>query len=341
MIPVFSEDALETDALDAALRVHAGFFVRPCGGPESLARMLQASRSFFSMSPETKNAIAIERSPHFRGWSQMRNERDWREQLHLGRECRAAGDQPAFRRLEGPNLWPTDADWRAIVSRYIDASAHLGERILATVGRALGIDATHFGRIRRDGYLVAKLIGYHPQPSAGTARSGVAAHVDFSWLTINLQDAEGLEVRRPDGAWTPIDVDPSAVWVHVGELLEHATMGRYLATPHRVVNPSTTRTRVSIPAFINPPLDAWVPVFTNLRSRDPAPGSSRQDPGEHVHRVLPPATPREAFHFGHAEWLRKGLGCWCFACVQRKSTSWTSNSSVAFGGITPPAPRAP
>ena len=260
-LPVFRDDALAPDALDRALRECGGFFVehgrggRPAGGNAGgQPRVLLAAR-------DDKRALAIERSAHFRGWSQMHNERDWREQLHLGRERPAADVRPDFRRLEGPNLWPDDAAWRDVVAGYIDAAARAGGVILDGLARRLGVDAGCFARLGDEGYLVAKLIGYHPQPRTRAVRSGVAAHVDFSWLTINLQDSAGLEVRRPDGAWAPVDVRPGAVWVHAGELLEHATRGRYAATPHRVVNPSTRRTRVSVPVFVNPPLASQVPVF--------------------------------------------------------------------------------
>jgi hypothetical protein len=126
----------------------------------------------------------------------------------------------------------------------------------------------------------------------------------------------GLEIRVPDGTWTPVDVRPGAVWVHIGELLEHASGGRYLATPHRVVNRSETRTRVSVPVFINPPLDAVVPVFTDLpqSAARPTRDLRAQDSGEHIHRVLEPRSAREAFHFGTTEWQRKGQGGWCYAC---------------------------
>lgn len=312
---VFSEHGLDPAALDSALLERGGFFVELDEASALLDRMLEASRAFFALPREEKVPLSIERSGHFRGWSEMQNERDWREQLHLGRERSPGGDIPSYRRLEGPNLWPQDVAWREIVSTYLEAAAHLGERILRAVAHALGMDPTHFERVASDGYLVAKLIGYHPQPSCEPLRSGVAAHVDFSWLTVNLQDSGGLEVRRPDGHWTPVDLRPGAVWVHGGELLQHATGGRYLATPHRVINRSSTHTRVSIPVFVNPPLEARVPVFVDL----PQPGrrieQAAPEAGDgHVHRVLPPVSRATAFHFGAAEWKRKGLGGWCFSC---------------------------
>jgi hypothetical protein len=35
---------------------------------------------------------------------------------------------------------------------------------------------------------------------------------------------------------------------------------------------------------------------------------------DHVHCVLDPAVAPRPFHFGEAEWRRKGRGGWCFAC---------------------------
>jgi isopenicillin N synthase-like dioxygenase len=246
----------------------------------------------------------------------MHNERDWREQLHLGPDRTAAGEEPAFRRLEGSNLWPADPNWRKLISDYVTSAARLGELILQGLASALGADPASFGRVARDGYLVAKLIGYHPQPMGDVVRSGVAAHVDFSWVTITLQDSEGLDVRCPDGQWTPVSVPPGAVWVHAGELLAYATRGRYAATPHRVINRASDRTRVSIPVFINPPLDAFVRPLAGTHAPLSCvnPTLERDAEKDHVHRVLAPLLDTAEFHFGQAEWRRKGLGMWCFTC---------------------------
>jgi hypothetical protein len=35
----------------------------------------------------------------------------------------------------------------------------------------------------------------------------------------------------------------------------------------------------------------------------------------HVHRVLSPDAATQSFHFGEAEWRRKGLNGWCHACA--------------------------
>jgi len=232
-------------------------------------------------------------------------ERDWREQLHLARE-RPAREGPDHARLEGPNLWPVDEGWRQALIAYLDATAALGERIIDALTGELGLPPGSIPRGGPDGHVVMKLIGYHPQAAAGIARPGVAAHVDFSLLTLTLQDCPGLEIRTPAGSWTLVEPRPDAVWVHPGELLELASGGRWPATPHRVVNRSLERTRVSIPLFLNPPLEAVVPGADRVFA---APD------GEHVHRVLAPGAPPRPLHFGEAEWRRKGLDGWCHACA--------------------------
>jgi isopenicillin N synthase-like dioxygenase len=315
-LPALSADALSPREVDRALRERGGFVLHPAVDDVLSARAMKAAHDFFALPAAAKAATAIERSAHFRGWSEMHNERDWREQIHLGRELPAAGDEPAFRRLEGPNLWPPDEAWRTTITAYMDAVAALGERILGCAAAALGADASSFVGVARDGYLLLKLIGYHPQPAAQTKRPGVAPHVDFSWITLTMQDSPGLEILQPGGGWVQVEPRPGSLWVHAGELLQLASGGAHQATPHRVINPSLERTRVSLPMFLNPPLTGRVAPL--VAAREP------QAPSEdaHVHRVFPPGAEIEPFVFGEAEWRRKGLNGWCHACSPPRS--WPS-----------------
>jgi len=302
LITTLRAGALSPEAVDAALARTGGFLLDARATDLPWASALGSAYSLFESPREAKIDLAIERSPHHRGWSEMHNERDWREQLHLGRELPSPGASPPFLRLEGPNLWPRDPAWREVVAAYMNGAAALGEAILGHVAKALGLTGDPFHGVARDGYLVMKMIGYHPQQTAA-ARPGVAPHVDFSWLTLTLQDSRGLSVRPPGEDWTIIEPQPGLLWVHAGELLQFASGGRYLALPHRVINQSIDRTRVSIPLFLNPPLRGLVPVFSAGGARGADAPSEPADSAEHVHRVLTPDAP---FHFGEAEWRRKG-----------------------------------
>jgi isopenicillin N synthase-like dioxygenase len=315
--PILRSEAFSAAEADSALRSCGGFLLEVGDHELPWRKALEAARDLFARPRAAKLGFAIEGSPHFRGWSEMHNERDWREQIHLGRELAAAGERPAYLRLEGPNLWPPEPDWRRAIEDYMQAAASRGEAVLQHLSEFLGLSRTPFSHIARDGYLVLKLIGYHPQTQATPSRPGVAPHVDFSWLTLTLQDSPGLEVRTRVRGWELIEPRPGTLWVHAGELLQFATRGRYRAAPHRVVNASIDRTRVSIPLFLNPPLAAEVPLF---ELRLPHPEAFPAEAGEHVHRVIPPNAPALAFHFGQAEWQRKGLGRWCWDCVSDQAS---------------------
>jgi isopenicillin N synthase-like dioxygenase len=310
-VAVLSSDGLTAKDVGRAFREGGGFLLQPSIDRTLYAQAVDAAHAFFALPAAVKETVAIERSQHFRGWSEMHNERDWREQLHLGRERSAAGDNPPFKRLEGPNLWPPDARWRATITAYLDAVAELGERVLACAAADLGLLASPFAGTSREGYVLLKLIGYHPQPSAQTTRPGVAAHVDFSWITLTLQDSSGLQILPPGGEWEQVGAVPGSLWVHPGELLQLASGGAYPATPHRVINPSLDRTRVSLPLFLNPPLTGQVGPLVPATGRS---AGAQTGESSHVHRVFPPVASVDPFLFGEGEWRRKGLNGWCHAC---------------------------
>jgi isopenicillin N synthase-like dioxygenase len=312
-IPLLQADQIDPRQISGALSEWGAFRLRhPRLPPERLAEVLDDARAFFALPQESKSAIAIEHSRHFRGYSEMKNDRDWREQLHLGTERNPLGDEPPFLRLEGPNLWPADEAWRARILRYLAEGVEVGEEVLANVAASLDLGPTAFAdKPGLDPYLVMKLICYHPQPEIDKYRPGVAAHVDFSWITLTLQDdVGGLEIRVPDGRWLMVEPEPGTLLVHAGEILAFATNGRLAATPHRVINHRSDGSRVSLPLFLNPSLHTTVAVIPGLPTGRPM----RDD--SHVHRVISSPTPRDSFLFGAAEWRRKGLNVWCTECVK-------------------------
>lgn len=283
----------------------AGFFYarHPLFGIGRCEAALGLARAFFALPEAEKRRVAIERSSHFRGYSEMRNVRDWREQIHFGRECDGGGH-----RLDGPNLWPEDGHWRAEVLRLLSDFEEAGRAILETLARCLGVSGSDFLGREEQPYLLLKMIHYLVPPD-GLARSGVAPHVDFSWITLLLQDGiGGLAASTPAGVWSEVEPVPGTLVVNLGEILQFASGGYFLATPHRVV--SRTGDRVSLPFFLNPGLGTRVAPVEGGPARELWPGTE----AVHVHRVMP-VQEGEAFCFGEAEWRRKGEGIWCRDCV--------------------------
>lgn len=314
-IPVIDIARARADEVQAALVETGSLLLRDTSMDTELCeRALADAESFFALSAPTKHELAIERSPHFRGYSEMHNERDWREQIHFGRETHGASSTRDYTTLQGPNVWPPDGAWRARMLHYLAAVESTAQRLLASIAVSLGLPASSFAdESGREPHLLMKLIRYHPQPNPAVPRSGVAAHVDFSWVTLTLQDdVGGLEVRTPAGAWLSVPPTRCAWLVNVGEILQFATRGALCATPHRVVNPSSRAARISIPVFLNPSLET---VVRPLRVQSVERGAQVLTNGAHVHRVLDPDCEPVPFHFGEAEWRRKGLNVWCRACV--------------------------
>lgn len=279
--------------------------------PALCARTLEDVAAFFALPLADKQALAIEGSPCFRGYSRMVNERDHREQLHLGPESSPVDARAPWARLVGANRWPADAAWVARVRDWCERAEQQGQHLLTTVAHALGLRAARLpgadATLGRPHH-VAKLLHYYAQSGHPQPRAGVAAHVDFSWLTPTLQDRTGgLEVRTPRGSWCPVPPRDDAVVVHAGELLAFATGQAVPATPHRVVNQSLAAARHSLPFFLNAPLTAELQPCSPL--------TFRRDHGDHVHRVLS-LDHREPLHFGAAEWRRKGENVWCRACIR-------------------------
>lgn len=317
-VPCFAAHELTPAALRSALTSSGCLQIaHPRLSPARLASVLDDARAFFALPREHKLALGIEGSPHFRGYSEMRNARDFREQIHFGDERSVAGVEPGYLQLEGPNMWPADAGFRQRMLAYLGDVASVAHELLARIVTSLGLSDDLLREPLSEPYLLMKLIGYHPQPRLDAKRPGVAAHVDFSWLTLTLQDGiGGLELARPDGTWIAPPPTPGVLLVHVGELLQFTSRGVFLATPHRVINPSSERMRASIPTFFNAGLRARVESWSVAPpAQAMAAGSAR----EHVHRFLDPSVAPAPFVFGEAEWRRKGQNLWCFECCAQPS----------------------
>lgn len=298
------------------------FYLVNHGVPNHLYNtVIDEARRFFDLPADDKQALHIKESEHFRGYSEMKNERDWREQIHFSVEMESQGIDPDYRQLQGPNLWADGLgeSWRKLMLDYLDAVETVGKQLLSVLAEGVGLASDTFDRLSDErAYLLMKLICYHPQTNSDNARLGVAAHCDWSLLTFLHQDTTGgLQAQTRAGDWLDVRPLAGAFAVNLGEIVEIVTRGYYRATPHRVINKSTERARISIPVFVNPPMNAVIQPATladtlqeNWYAKMPPAPNTGVD---HVHRVSVPGKVLEPFVFGTSEWQRKGLGMWCYS----------------------------
>lgn len=302
------------DQLRSACYEVGAFYLTQHGIPAALCQaVLPEADRFFTLPTASKEQLNLRHSKHFRGYSQLLNERDWREQMHFGWELPASADgSPGPQQLAGPNLWPTESGsaWRATMLAFLAAADGVGQRLLALLEPLLNLPTGYFaGQAQPTPYLLMKLLCYHPPAAGAAAQQGIAPHCDWSWLTLLLQDQPGLQVRTRDGRWLPVPPVADTLVVNLGELLALVTAGQCHAVPHQVRHLAGRQPRLSIPVFINPSLSAVIrppQLSTTLTAGD---GEQRF---AHVHRVIAPAQAVEPFVFGDSEWRRKGLGRWCY-----------------------------
>ncbi|WP_062994587.1 isopenicillin N synthase family dioxygenase [Nocardia mikamii] len=246
-----------------------GFFYLVGHGvaPERGAELLALARRFFALPEPAKQEISQLRSPQFRGYSRLGGELtngrvDWREQIDIGPEAEAIAGAEGYWRLQGPNLWPTALPELRPALRDWDASlARVGRALLRHWAAALGAPENFFDPAFAD--RPATLIKVVRYPGNPDNPQGVGAHKDSGVLTLLLvePDSHGLQVELSSGEWVDAPPLPGAFIVNIGELLEVASGGYLRATRHRVLAPEPGTDRISVPYFLNPALDARIPLL--------------------------------------------------------------------------------
>jgi isopenicillin N synthase-like dioxygenase len=270
-----------------------GFFYITAHGvrTETYVNALESAQQFFDLPVKAKLSIDYRNSPAFRGYMDLGCENtagrpDRREQIEFGVEAEAQSpssyestppnetDEPAWKRLMGPNQWPDTYGYvptlRPHVTQYLNEMELLSRRLMEYLAMSLDLPRDHFDDTFRDSPNVQfKICRYPPNNNDNDdAKSehggfGVGSHTDSGYLSLLLQDnVGGLQVQNGDGEWVPAPPIDDTIVVNLGEMIQLATSGYYLATPHRVKNtdysPTGTgkgRSRYSMPYFWNPRLD--------------------------------------------------------------------------------------
>lgn len=271
MLPVLDLADADTAEFRAALLAathETGFFYLTGHGVprRQIDDLLAIARRFFALPQEAKQEISQLRSPQFRGYSRLGGELtngsvDWREQVDIGPERPVIPGAQGYLRLQGPNLWPAALpEFRVALEDWDATLAAVGRRLLRHWAVALGAEEDLFDAAFAD--RPATLIKVVRYPGNADNPQGVGAHKDSGVLTLLLvePDSRGLQVELEPGRWLDVPPLPGAFIVNIGELLEVATNGYLRATRHRVLAPEPGTDRISIPYFLNPGLDARIPI---------------------------------------------------------------------------------
>ena len=263
---------------------------------ELIDRMMSTARDFFALPVESKLAIENTHSPHFRGYTRMGGEltqgaTDWREQIDIGAERDAvalADGVPDFWALEGPNLWPAELPaLREVATEWIDRLGEISVTLLRSWAEALGAPADTFDAAFARNASPHLKIARYPGREQSEGTQGVGAHKDLGVLTLLYveEGKGGLQVEK-DGEWIDAPAVPGAFVVNIGELLEIATNGYLKATLHRVQSPAAGDSRISVPFFFGPALDAEIPTIELPAELAAAAHGVTLDPSNPLHPVF-------------------------------------------------------
>lgn len=207
-------------------------------------------------------------SEHFLGYSRLGKELtkgkvDRREQFdfatpHISRW--KEGD-PDHYRLWGPSQWPSEnliPGFRSVFERYLKQVQDLSDHFSSLIAESFGLGPEGLAGFYDSPEKMqhrAKIVHY-PVTHDGSDQ-GVGPHYDAGFLTFLLQASphRGLQVQNLSGEWIDAPPIPGTFVVNIGKALEFVTSGLARATSHRVLSPTGTTPRYSVPFFQNIGLD--------------------------------------------------------------------------------------
>ncbi|KAK3275430.1 hypothetical protein CYMTET_16441 [Cymbomonas tetramitiformis] len=255
---------------------------------------------FFNLPQDVKDKYNLKLGgARWRGYMPIGGERslqgrieDFKEGLYLGEDhspnnphCLAK--DPTW----GANLLPDDElpQMRDLMLRYTEEVKRLGDRMMDLISLSLGLSEKYIQEhvTERDAIALVRMFHYPPQdlPTPNISEKkrkfgetcrepddvaradkwGIGAHSDYGLWTMIRTDAEGLEFKHPEHGWRPVPLVEDSFVMNVGDVLDRLTEGRYKSRHHRAINPSSTRSRLSIPFFYDP---GWNSRMTTLPMGD-------------------------------------------------------------------------
>lgn len=253
----------------------------------------EAAQRFFALSEDKKERYYIGKSSNHRGYVPFTEKGDYSDEVHRNYEAFDLGldtgeddvDYLAGRRLLGPNVWPDVPGFRQTISSYLAQVSRLGLCLCSVLETYLELPEGAITSQMSKPISQLRLLHYVRSRAAIDRRSvNMGAHTDYECLTLLHTRNEGLQVLTPCDRWVDVPVDPNALVVNIGDMLEAWTNGLLRSTMHRVLNLKPER--FSLPYFVAANHDAMIEPFPELVS--PA-RPIRYDPfvaGAHLERML-------------------------------------------------------
>ena len=229
--------------------------------------------------------------------------KDLRESLFLGPldDHRAEyANIPEARTAYAPNLIPDRPEgFDAALTDMYRAFERLAAGLMRIFAVALEMPEDYFAPLIGKHFSILSAHHYPAltePPLPGQLRTG--EHTDYGALTIlaTTEARGGLEARRADGAWLPVQPGPGELVVNLGDMMQRWTNDRWVSTLHRVAVPETlndaTSRRMSVGYFMHPNYDAEIRCIPTCLGAGQAPKYGPITAGGHIRAKI------EASHKG-------------------------------------------
>ncbi|KAG2555419.1 hypothetical protein PVAP13_9KG246200 [Panicum virgatum] len=189
------------------------------GVPDDVIQGMKANiEAFFGLPAETKQQFAQERG-QLEGYGQLfvvseDQKLDWADILYLN-------TQPPEHR--NTRFWPDKPDTlRSTLDAYSAAVKTVADRLLAIMSSNLGLPPEVVASRCSGGGMQSVRINYYPPCAEADKVVGFSPHSDADLLTLVLQvnQVQGLQVKRQDGTWVPVRPLDGAFVVNVGDILQ-------------------------------------------------------------------------------------------------------------------------
>lgn len=174
------------------------------------------------------------------------------------------------------NQWPENLPgFRETLVEYFETAEAFFRRVLPIFAVALDMPPAYFAPAFDEYDALSMLrVAHFPAHALGNDQFNVGPHTDSSFVTLlATTNVPGLELLGPSGEWFPAPPIPDSILFNSGDMLTRWTNGRFLSTPHRVINRSG-RDRYSIPLFVHPNPDFVIECLPTCRG----PGNPPREP---------------------------------------------------------------
>ncbi len=281
--PLFSEDMAGRAGVDTAITqaAHDIGFMTVVGHPGVLkvgaserALMLKLFEiPVAEQRPLWKRNFAPENPILYRGWFPLESSKArTREGYELGPDIvrrlpEDGSDDLLYEHTPLPKPDQVPPGWLETARAYYCGMEEIGNRLLASLSRGLGIPEGIFRDAFDDGISTLRLLNYPGQGDISQLADDPPGrfidingrrvelvgrgHVDSGLLTVLAQcGVSGLQARHADGSWIDVPARDNGFAINFGGLLERWSGGRVKATEHRVVG--IGEQRFSVPFFFEP-----------------------------------------------------------------------------------------